>query len=101
MRNARSARPSVRHGGHLPGQSVLEAKILQIPHSLRIKNAVEMIDLVLYDARVKSLHGAVDGRAGEIEALIAHTPRPRHEPAHPRHRQAAFPALLLFGIERG
>jgi len=46
MRNtARRARPSVGHGGHLSGKSVLEAKILQIPHSLRIKNPVEMIDL--------------------------------------------------------
>src|ERR1700722_17054640 len=80
---AQRAPPSVGHGGHLPGKNPLEAKIPQIPHSLRIKNAVEMIDLVLHAARVKSLHGTVDGGAGEIEALIAHAPRAGRAPAPP------------------
>src|SRR6266480_6049926 len=79
---------SVRHRRHLPGERILEAEVAQVPHPLRKQDAVEVIDLVLHDTGVKPLHRPVDRRAVRIEAAVAQAAEPRHQPAHPGHRQA-------------
>src|ERR1700683_2989248 len=100
--NFRTAlRASVRHRRHAVKQRILEAEIDEITHALRIKNAIQVIDLMLHDARMKALDRPVDRRTGFIKTLIAHAAGARHEPAHPGYREAALPALLDFVIEGG
>ena len=55
---------------------------------------------MLDNARMKALDRAIDGHAVPVETLIAQAAQARHEPAHSRHRQTSFPALLFRIVER-
>src|SRR4029077_1613139 len=79
---------------------ILESKVSQIPDPLGEENAIEVVELVLHHAGVKALYGALDLRAVLVEATIVQATIARHETAHPRHRQASFPTLILLGSER-
>ena len=51
---------------------------------LAAKHAIEVIHLVLDDARMKIAHGTVDGLAPLVESAIAQAPVARHQAAHAR-----------------
>src|ERR1700678_3306971 len=82
-------------------QGVIEAELGEVSNAAGIQDAIEVIDFMLYDARMKVLDGAVDGRPGGIEAGVAQIPIPRYQPAHAGDRQAPLPALVLLLAERG
>src|SRR5580658_3749026 len=71
-----------------------EDQLPQIAHPLRIKDAVEMVEFVLYDAGMKSPRGARDMAAFMIYAAIADMGRPRDETPQARNRETALPAAL-------
>ena len=52
-------------------QFVFEAERAQVGDPHRIEDAVEMIRLVLDDARMEACHGAVDRPAVQVEAAVA------------------------------
>src|SRR6185503_16881974 len=78
---------------------VLKTERRHVLDSLRIEDAVEVIALVLDDARVKAFDGTVDRSALLVEAAIAQSDIPRHETAHAGDAQAALPSLLTLGVE--
>src|SRR5207248_10798345 len=63
--------PSVGHRRQLICERIFEPEVAQIPHPLRKEDAGEVIDLMLHDAGVKTLHGPVDRRSLRIESPIA------------------------------
>src|SRR4051812_28912939 len=75
-------------------QHVGETEAPEIADTHRVENAVEMIALVLHDARVKALDVALDDRARRVETAIAQSPKAGHDAAQPRNRQAALPPVL-------
>src|SRR4029453_1377071 len=62
-------------------------------HAIEEQDAVQMIGLVLDDARRKMLALGVEGLAGAIERRDLDVLRTRHAPAHVGNAEAAFPAL--------
>src|SRR5215469_16105631 len=91
---------SIRHGRHLPDERVLEPEVAQVANPLWIEYAIQVVDFMLHDTRVKALDRAVDRRTGGIEPLVTQPPVTRHEAAHAGDRETSFPSLLLLGIER-
>src|SRR5438045_6448564 len=77
--------PSVGHRRQLICERIFEPEVAQIPHPLRKEDAVEVIDLMLHDAGVKTLHGPVDRRSLRIESPIAQAAEPRHEARSEEH----------------
>ena len=55
---------------------------------------------MLHNARVEATHRPLESLAALIETAIADVFVARHDTAHSRNRQATFPALLDFLIER-
>ena len=85
-------------------QHVLEPEAAHVAHAHGIEDAVEVIDFVLYDARMEAIHGAIDGLAEVVEAAIPESRMPGHDAAHTGHRQASFPAFLFLaasGVSTG
>jgi small subunit ribosomal protein S21 len=83
-----------------------EDELGEIAHAARIEHAVEMIELVLHDARMKTTRSPRDSLSVRIHALIAHVGRPFDKTAQARHRKASLPAAffilvqdLQFGID--
>src|SRR5881394_3508059 len=73
----------------LPGEELFdESEAAHVGHSLRVEDAIEMVALVLHDARVESLGETVDGVAFLVRAGIAKLRVARHDPAHARNREA-------------
>src|SRR5436189_5005004 len=50
---------------------LVEAEARQVRHALRVQDTVEVVALVLHDARVEPLGDAVDGIALLVEAGVA------------------------------
>ena len=74
----RGASDSVgRQGCGVGKQRVLVAEMAQVRDAHRIEDAVEMVDLVLHDARVESLDGALERPSFQVEAAIAQSAGPR------------------------
>ena len=59
-----------------------------------------MVALVLDHTGMEARDRAVDRVAVEVAAGVTHPCVTRHDTTHPRHRQAALPALLLRIVER-
>src|SRR6185436_2209177 len=91
-RSIRGRRSERQHAAR--DELVLKAERRHILDSLRIEDAVEVIALVLDDARVKAFDRAVDRSALLVEAAIAQPDIPGHETAHTGDAQAALPSLL-------
>ncbi len=81
-------------------QGIREAELRQIANPARIENAVEVIDLVLDDTRVKIAHAAIQRPPLLVAARIPQMRIAGYQAAHARHRQAAFPPLCHLLAER-
>src|SRR4029077_4921641 len=91
---------SIRHRCHLSAECILEAEVGEVTHPLWKQYPIKVIHLVLHHAGVKSLDGAVNRCAVRIETTITQAPRTWHETAHPGHRQATLPTLILLRAEK-
>src|SRR6185437_10149472 len=90
----------IPHGRHLSRQCVLEAKVAQVLHALRVKDAVEMVHLVLNHPSVEALDRTLEGRTVGIQAAVAQPPEAGHQSPHAGHRQTALPAFLQLSVDR-
>src|SRR6187402_2621921 len=82
-------------GNLLAGEELFdEAEAAHVGHPLRIKNAVQVIALVLHHARMEALGHAIDGIALLVEARVAKLRVAGHDAAHAGHREAALPPFL-------
>ncbi len=66
-------------------------------HPHRIEDAVEVIALVLHDARVKAFGDALDALSLEVVSAVTQLPHPRHDAAQAGDGQAPLPALFRLG----
>src|ERR1043165_2918424 len=71
-----------------------------VGHPLRVKDAVEMVAFVLYDAGMKPGGFTLKDTAVEGLAAIADLEMPRHHPAQPGNRQTALPAEHALAANR-
>ncbi len=72
---------------------VVRLFFLEGPHALgavRVQNAVQMVDLVLEDARQPALSAQAHGRPAAVEALDRDLGEAFHLAGVTRHRQAAL-----------
>jgi hypothetical protein len=80
-------------------QLILEAEPAHIVDALGVKDAVEMIALMLHHPRVKILYLPFYGLSLCIETTVTNVPVARHLSAHTRHAEATFPILFHFLIQ--
>src|SRR5215813_13112573 len=59
----------------------------EVDHALRVEDSVEMVALVLHDARVEPVDSPLDYLAVEATPSIADREMPRHDAAQPGHGQ--------------
>src|SRR5271163_1247730 len=62
-------------------QGVGEAELGKVPDSHRIEDTVEVVHLVLHDARMEIAHGSIDRAPCGVHACIAQVPMPGYQPA--------------------
>ena len=80
---------------------VEEGQRLERPHPIEEQHAVEMIGLVLDDARRKIVRAQLDALAVPVERAHLDLARPRHAAADVGDAQAAFPVLDDVGADDG
>src|SRR2546422_8287007 len=80
-------------------QRLVEAEAGEVADPHRVEDAVEVVAFVLHHPGVKTLHLAFKEVSFLVKPLVAQRAPARHPAAHPRHREATFPAFLHFGRE--
>src|SRR5262245_5937356 len=76
-------------GYFLPREELLvEAQLRKVGHALRIQDAIEVVALVLHDARMEAVRLALERIALDVEAGIAQLRVAGHDAAHAGHREA-------------
>src|SRR5687768_15640355 len=81
-------------------QRFIEAEAGEVADAHRVEDAVEMVDLVLHDTGMEVFDVALEFPPGLVETRIAQLLVARHDAAHARHGQAAFPALFEIVRQR-
>jgi len=93
--------PSALVVGNIRARKELSGKseFREISDARRIKDAVEVVYLMLHDARVKSSDRSIDFLAAFVKATISQVPIARHKTTHARHRETSLPVVfhLLWG----
>ena len=109
--DAQSAAPNAARPAHAAGQSggrsapsgnraSSKPKRRRSVQPHRIEDAVEVVDLVLDDAGMEAVTGAVDGAPVRVVATIAQLRVAADEAAQAGHGQAAFPGLVALVAEQ-
>lgn len=80
-------------------ENVSEPKTTKVPDSHRVKNAVEVVALVLHYARMETFHPALETPPAFVMALVVQALPARHPTTHAGYRKTAFPALLFLIAE--
>src|SRR5574342_369253 len=73
----------------------------EVAHAIEVDDAVEVVGLVLDDAREELLRLALDAASFPVIRVEPNGGEPRHHPAHVGHGETALPALFHLLGQRG